>query len=392
MRVFQTLAPEYDLKSALRHLFARGRQADNTTLQRELALRFAAGQVVLYARGRSALAAAIRHLMPKGKTEVAISGLTCFSVEQAVTAAGMKPVFVDANPRTLQFDAPGLKKMLQQHSNLGVVVIQNHLGIPVDIAPIEKLCCEHGIKLIEDLAHSAGATYPDGRAVGTVGDGAMLSFGRGKAIDVVNGGALLLRNSTLESRPTQMPSLWAQLQDRLYPLIGLIARSLYGTPVGKYIFPLAFKLRLATRSADGDPDERIGLPAWQAKLALAQLRSLDKTAKRRANQSAKATKPLAKNHFPDATSDGAAPLRVPVLVRDRAELLARLAEKGFLLNDTWYDVPVGPPRLFGQSQYQKGSCPVAEKLATHLLNIPTHTKVTDADLKEMTKIINQELL
>ena len=86
--LFQTLAPEYNGGRALRHLFAIGRRSDSALLKRELALRFVAGHVVLYSRGRSALAAAIRQLMPEGKKQVAMSGLTCFSVEQAVTATG----------------------------------------------------------------------------------------------------------------------------------------------------------------------------------------------------------------------------------------------------------------------------------------------------------------
>ena len=148
----------------------------------------------------------------------------------------------------------------------------------------------------------------------------------------------------------------------------------------------------STRSADGEPDERLGLPAWQAKLARAQLRRLDKTASERAAHATMIKKLLAKQQFGAAFGDGAVPLRVPVLVRDRQNVLAKLAEQGLVLNDTWYDVPVGPPRLFGKSAYVAHSCPLAEKLAKHLLNIPTHAGVAAEELKKAIAIINQELL
>jgi dTDP-4-amino-4,6-dideoxygalactose transaminase len=35
-----------------------------------------------------------------------------------------------------------------------------------------------------------------------------------------------------------------------------------------------------------------------------------------------------------------------------------------------------------------GSCPIAEKAGTHILNLPTNIEVTENDAKEIVKIVN----
>lgn len=385
--LFQSLAPQYSFSAVLAHCFARSHSGAPEKLAGELATRYGGEEVVLYSRGRAALAEAIRLAVDNKGGFVGINGLTCYSVEQAVLAAGCTPVFIDIDSQTLNFGPNELEVALKAQPQLAAIVLQNHLGLPADITAIEALAKERNLKIIEDLAHSAGSHYADGREIGTVGDFTMLSFGRGKALDVVNGGALVVRNSDLKpATPTRQPSHLDSLRDRLYPLIAWKARLLYPLGIGRYVFALAFKLGLATRSADGEVDAAEGLPAWQAHLALKQLRALDKTAEtRRAISDAIYAK------LPESTRlvapGNASLVRVPALVNHRSELLKKLAVAGFLLNDTWYDVPVGPPRLFGKSQFSAKACPVAADMAERLINLPTYRQLQSNELAQIAAII-----
>ena len=54
---------------------------------------------------------------------------------------------------------------------------------------IRKICDEHGLILIEDVAQALGGSY-DGHSLGTVGDISVFSFGRAKNINAFFGGAI----------------------------------------------------------------------------------------------------------------------------------------------------------------------------------------------------------
>lgn len=387
--IFQALGARYSFGAAVKHAFTRGSERDSEKLRQALVRRYG-GEAVLYQKGRAALAAAIR-LATGGQGKVAISGLTCYSVVQAVEAAGCTPVFVDIRESDLQFGAKELMAAAKKHPDVKAVVIQNMLGIPADIAAIQKVADTAGMMLIEDLAHSAGAQYADGREVGTIGDITMLSFGRDKAIDSVNGGALVVRNHKESlAFPTIAPSLSVQLRDRLYPLVAWLTRALYPVKVGRYVMGASIKLGLVRRSADGEVDETVFLPHWQAKLAYQQVASLTTTAVKRRQKAQAYGTYLNDDLLPAGMGQaGEAPVRVPLLVDSRDTVITYLATRGIQVNDIWYDVPVSPQRLYDRVAYPVDECPNAVRVASRLVNLPTHERIKSADIKRISQLVNE---
>lgn len=390
--IFQALGAKYTFSSAVRHAFAHGTAKDSEQLKELLGERYS-GEVVLYHKGRAALSEAIR-LATGGEGLVAISALTCYSVVQAVKSAGCTPVYVDINEDSLHFGAEELAESFEKHEDIAAVVVQNMLGIPVDIAAIQEVISRSkGTILIEDLAHSAGATYIDGREVGTVGDITMLSFGRDKAIDTVNGGALVIRGNFEQSveYPEAQVEWFSQLRDRLYPAIAWKTRLLYPLGLGRYVMALAIKLKLVIRSADGEVDITEKLPHWQARLAYYQLVHLTTTtAERRAK--ARAFTELLNCPVPAYVAyEGAAPVRVPLLVKNRDAIVAHLKQCGIQANDIWYDVPVSPARLYHLANYPEEDNPVAVRVAASLINLPTHERITMKEIARISEVVNEAL-
>ena len=379
--IFQAMGAKYTFSSATRYLFAGGNESDGDKLCQALKNHYS-GEVTLYHKGRAALAEAIR-LATGGRGNVAISGLTCYSVVQAVKAAGCTPIFIDINEDDLQFSADELRK----HKDIKAVVIQNMLGLPADIVSIERATREMNAVLIEDLAHSAGASYSDGREVGTVGDITMLSFGKDKAIDVVNGGALIIRGDYKAKQPTRAPK--HQMKDRLYPSIAWWTRVFYPIGLGKYIMALAIKLSLVSRSADGEVDTAEMLPHWQAKLALRQIENLSNIAKERHQKSKIYIENLQKTVPKAVKQAGSAPARLPLLVDNRDEVIAVLHGNGIQANDIWYDMPVSPIRFYKKANYSEKDCPVAVNVASRLINLPTHEQITSENIIKITEIVNR---
>lgn len=374
------------LSYAFSHLFTIGGMTDSEKLRQVLKQRYA-GEVTLYSKGRAALADAVEI---SGKGKVLISGLTCYSVVDAVKAGGGELVYIDIDNKTLNPSIKNYEQALKKHKDITAIIVQNMLGLTVDITAIKALCNKHGVILIEDLAHSAGATYASGEEVGTVGDMTMLSFGKDKAIDTVNGGVMIVRNPELRktaavtSTPDTYPNIATQLRDRLYPLIAFTARSTWNT-IGKYIMSGAIRLGLVQRSADGAVDTNETLPHWQAKLAARRLTELADIAGAR---SAKARVLDELLTSPTVTISGS-PLRYPLVVGGKQTVLERLAAINVLVADTWYDTPVGPSRLYDSVDYDETLNKKSVEVSKNLLNLPLHKGIQKHDLELIAGIINE---
>lgn len=389
--LFQALGSKYTYGDAWKHLVTIGSRKDSMELKDYLSTRFD-GEVALYHKGRSALSEAIR-IATGGEGKVAINGFTCYSVVQAVEAAGCEPVYVDINKNDLNFNVKALDDGLGRDKTIKCIVVQNTMGIVCDIESIKKIASKHEIIIIEDLAHALGADYENGMEVGTVGDITMLSFGRDKSVDVGSGGALIVRKARLSAKASQ-PKTRAKLidsfRDRLYPILMWHARYLYKIQIGKVILLLAHQLKLIVRSADGDVMVNEKLPAWQAKRALEELENLEA---RRVNRLINI-----KTYVPKLPEDifvkgvmrqGSVPLRLPILVEDREKLLNEFEKAELYLRDTWYDTPIGPKRFYSKVNYSETDCPVATDVARRIVNLPVHAGVTLQDIDLIEKLIKQ---
>lgn len=350
--VFLGQASNYHFGRAVAQLFTHGRDKDSLNLKAALAHKYQVEQpktgeqidrIALYHTGRSALAAALIATAPKG-SKVVIPGLTCIAVVRAVRAAGCEPVFVDIVQDNYQYDLEALAKKLETTPDASTIIVQNTLGITLDIAAVEKLAKKYKINIVEDLAHSAGRFYPDGREVGTVGVAAALSFGKGKAIDTISGGALVLRKAKypMVNQPLHLPSKGDRRRDRWYPFLGALMRQGYRMGLGKIVTGAFRWSRWIQPSADAELNLDTKLMNWQAKSALKQLYKLS----------------------PE-------PLREPILVRQREKVLEDLYQAGFKLDEIWYDTPVSPERYKKEANFPAKECPNTVKIAKMLVNLPT---------------------
>jgi len=375
------LASNYSFGRSLRHLFAMGTKRSSDSLIAALAsiYRSTSDQIALFHSGRSAIAVALQTLIQQGNiapgSPVIVPGLTCIAVIRGIKAAGCQPVFCDITPENLEYDYSQLEALLsapddqagagpnhgplgldsesatsaeRKASSYGCIILQNTLGITWDIAKLEQLAKKHNFLIIEDLAHSAGRIYPDGRPVGTVGKATILSFGKGKAIDTITGGVLIMRdtgNTKPLPRPTRKPRLSQRLRDRWYPVIAGLSRTTWRIGLGKAIIAASMKLHFIERSGDTALDTDVRLTHWQARLALKQLRKLQ------------TTKP--------------GPLREFAFVRDREQCLLELYKAGYKLDEIWYDTPVAPARAAAEADFPVIKCPQTVKIAGQIVNLPT---------------------
>ena len=136
--------------------------------------------------------AALRQL--KGDGEVIVPTLTWVSDIASVLHAGMKPVFVDINPRTLGMD---INQVLNKVNDKTRAVFLTHvLGYnALDQRLLDELE-QRNIPLIEDCCEAHGATF-NGRRVGSMGWASNFSFYYAHHLSTVEGGMVCTNDDAL---------------------------------------------------------------------------------------------------------------------------------------------------------------------------------------------------
>lgn len=165
-------------------------------LEGRLAEYLGAPHLSLFCNGTIALLAAIRFLRIE-VGEVITTPFTFPATTHALTWMGLKPVFCDIDPVTLNLDAARIEAAITPRTK---AILPVHVyGIPCDVDAINSIADRYGLKVIYDAAHTFGARYR-GRAIAAYGDAAMLSFHATKLFSTVEGGALVVPDA--ESKKT----------------------------------------------------------------------------------------------------------------------------------------------------------------------------------------------
>jgi len=123
--------------------------------------------------------------------EVVMPSFTFVSTANAYRLRGVKLVFVDIRPDTLNLDETALEALLTPASR--AIVPVHYGGIACAMDEICSLARARGVRVIEDNAHGLFARYK-GRPLGSLGDLAAQSFHDTKNFSCGEGGALVIGN------------------------------------------------------------------------------------------------------------------------------------------------------------------------------------------------------
>jgi dTDP-4-amino-4,6-dideoxygalactose transaminase len=122
--------------------------------------------------------------LPPG-SEIMVPSYTFFATIMPMRMFGLVPVFVDINPRTLNFDLEDAKKRLTK--NTKAVLPVHWIGLPCDMDLINDWAQEKGLSVLEDAAHVQGAKLKD-KYMGNWGRMAIFSFQMSKSLPAIEGG------------------------------------------------------------------------------------------------------------------------------------------------------------------------------------------------------------
>jgi dTDP-4-amino-4,6-dideoxygalactose transaminase len=168
--------------------------------EREVAAALGMGHAAALSSGTAAIHLGLLLLGVQPGDTVFCSSLTFVGSCNPILYCGARPVFIDSEPGSWNMSPAALERAFdwarRENRLPRCVIIVNLYGQSADMDALLPICRRYGVPVLEDAAESLGATYR-GRASGSFGDVAVLSFNGNKIITTSGGGMLLSQDGEL---------------------------------------------------------------------------------------------------------------------------------------------------------------------------------------------------
>ena len=330
--------------------------------------------------------------------EVAVQVPTHIVVANAIRYTGAHPVFVDSCADTCNVDVPDLERAITARTK--AIVVQHTFGIPADLGAVSRVARQRGVRVIEDCVHALGARY-QGARVGSLGSAAFFSTEETKTISTTMGGMAVTDDDELARRLASLQRQCASPSRRqaarylaklvayhalTEPHLHQYTRALYEASGNRNPLPGPTTPEEARGIRPRGYERR--LSNAQALLGLRQLRRIEQNLAHRETIAAAFRSSLQALGFdmphPPA---GASPayVRFPIYVDDKPESVTAAAHDAIL--GTWFTSVLEEAVDPAAGDYVTGSCPSAELLTRHLVNLPTHGRVRVRDVEHIVKVL-----
>lgn len=171
--------------------------------EREVADRVGVAGALALASGTAALHLALLHSGAGPGRAVLVPSMTFAATANAVLYTGATPVFVDARADDANVDVDlllaAVGTLREEGVDVAAAVSVDLFGRSCDYSALAPGLSALGVPLIEDAAEALGATHA-GRAAGSFGQSAALSFNGNKIMTTSGGGMLLSDDADLITR------------------------------------------------------------------------------------------------------------------------------------------------------------------------------------------------
>ena len=156
--------------------------------EREFAAACGCPHAVALMNGTLALEAALLALDIRPGSEVVTTPRTFIASASAAAVRDCIPVLADIDQDSGNITASPIARVLSPRT--AAIIVVHLAGWPCEMDSIMELAERHGLKVIEDCAQAAGASYK-GRPVGSIGHAGTFSFCQDKIITTAGEGGML---------------------------------------------------------------------------------------------------------------------------------------------------------------------------------------------------------
>lgn len=373
---------------------------DLARFEEAVSARLDGASVTAVGSGRLALVMVLDALGVRPPATVVMAAYNASCVPNILQAAGYGLWFVDVREDTLHLDPAALPATPPPGAE--ALIITHIEGSPAPVPALRAWADAHGLVVIEDAAHALGARL-GGRPVGSLGDGAIFSLGRGKHLNTLGGGLAVVRSpdaaQRLRAAAARLPTQPALDLLKQVVLEGVIetgtAPALFGTLAmpamrlarrfGKDPMTALFEDDKSAMAAIPEPMRR-RLTNLQARFGLEALPAFTASLARRREHADQLRARLGHALALQTPVDGADPawLELTALVDDRDAFQAALLARGVDTQRTWMDACDALPAF---ASAPSPPCPVARRVGERAVYLPTYASLTDAQRDALADIV-----
>lgn len=155
--------------------------------------------IALFTNGTIALVTALQALRITG--EVITTPYSFVATSHSLLWNGIKPVFVDIDPNTLNLDPARIEAAITPQTT--AIMPVHCYGHPCDVEAIQKIADNYNLKVIYDAAHAFGVQCHCGSVLNH-GDLSVLSFHATKVFNTFEGGAIVCPDAKTKTRIDQL--------------------------------------------------------------------------------------------------------------------------------------------------------------------------------------------
>jgi dTDP-4-amino-4,6-dideoxygalactose transaminase len=164
-------------------------------LEKELCDYLGVKYISLFTNGTIALVTALQALRVTG--EVITTPYSFVATAHSLLWNGIKPVFVDVDPNTLNLDPAKIEAAITPHTT--AIMPVHCYGQPCDVDAIQKIADNYNLRVIYDAAHAFGVQCHCGSVLNH-GDLSVLSFHATKVFNTFEGGAIISPDAKTKQR------------------------------------------------------------------------------------------------------------------------------------------------------------------------------------------------
>jgi perosamine synthetase len=145
----------------------------------------------------AALHLAMRALNIGSGDEVIVPVLTFAATANAPIFCGAKPVFADIDEKTYNISPKSISDKISEKTK--AIIVVHYGGQPCDMKEIMEIAEDPEVPVVEDCAHTVGATYSD-KKTGSIGTIGCFSFYPTKIITTFEGGMFVTDDEVMAKR------------------------------------------------------------------------------------------------------------------------------------------------------------------------------------------------
>ncbi len=319
-------------------------------------------------------------------TSLVTSPITFVASANAGLYVGARILFADIDPETVNISPESLKDVLNKNSDVKAIIPVHFAGLPCDMPRIKSLADAAGAVVIEDAAHALGATYPDGKRVGSCANSLMtiFSFHPVKAIAAGEGGMIMTNDETTYRKLIRLRSHGINKLDDPFQVPNQAFTNGELNPWYYEMQELGFHYRITD---------------IQAMLGVSQMRKLDIFMERRrvlakqydaAFQNLKNLRP-AQVGSKDLSAHHIYVLRIQFedIGISRSSFMAHLREKG--IGSQVHYIPLTMQPFYRKISVDSCGCPVASQYYSEALTIPLYFDLSDGEQQYIIHVVKKLL-